>query len=77
MKLSILLGPSTKEHCELNWYPLHGIITSTSSRTVTITAALDPTLALTHDHDPIFAKSNKKSRSVMGFQIVDVINSYI
>ena len=57
--------------------PLVAIITSTSSCTVTIAAALDPTLALTHDHDPIFAINNKKSRSVMGFQIVDVINSAV
>ena len=54
-----------------------GIITSTSSCTVTITAAIDPTLDLSNDHDPIFAISDKKSKYVMGFQIVDVINSVV
>ena len=51
-----------------------GITASTSSCTVTITAALDPTIPLTNDHDPIFAISDKKS--FMGFQTLDVKHSY-
>ena len=39
---------------------------------MTITAALDPTIPLTDDHDPIFTISDKKS--FMGFQTLDVQN---
>ena len=45
---------------------------STSSCTVTITVALDPTLPINQDHDPIFGISDKKS--FIGFQTLDVQN---
>ena len=49
-----------------------GIAAPTSSCTVTITAALDPTIPLTDDHDPIFTISDKKS--FMGFQTLGAQN---
>ena len=49
-----------------------GVATPTSSCMVTITAALDPTIPLTDDHDPVFTISDKKS--FMGFQTLDVQN---
>ena len=47
-------------------------LTPTSSCTVTITTALDPTLPINQDHDPIFGISDKKS--FMGFQTLDIQN---
>ena len=47
-----------------------GVISPTDSFTVTITVALDTTLADTDDHDPIFGISDRKY--FLGFQTLDV-----
>ena len=48
------------------------ILSSNDSITVMMTVAMDTTIAITDDHDPIFGISDEKS--FVGFQVFDVIN---